>query len=574
MGSYYRNRYVRILTTGNFVLSASPAFTGTITASKITSSSSLSLDSNGGASVVVGANSPKQTGQFNTFIVLNNSTDLNPLFAVQTAGTSSGSNDIFINAPLYLNGAGTGTAGYYLVSGGASSPPTWVSTGGGTFNPAAPGPIGGTTPSTAAFTNISVNRSAGNPYIFWTEGTHYGTTGLATSAGSFFTDSAVADMCIRSDSGRVLMGPGTGSTASTAIVGTNGASNALTVNGGSIASTKQSTGFLTPSGQGAYMGWNRSSTGVTCFYNQLGGGTGGWEWVGYNSSNVSTGVCMTLSQSTSALSVSGGISSGGVISNNAFSVNGSGVMIIGGGVGTGGFTAGAGSSGTSPPSYIGISSASIGTGNGALNFGVGTVNTNQWCTFYNSSSAAIGSIFQNGVGGTTFSTTSDYRAKTNIQEVNNEEMLKNIMKLKIVDYNYITHKDCELKDIGVLAHELNDVFPHLVSGEKDSIDENGNPIYQTVDLMRFTPILVSCVQHQQTVIEKHDTLLSNMEDGKITAKTLHLEMENDRLKSDLNVANQRIDELESKVETLIALYMKEFHFKKPSFIKTKKQFPH
>ena len=75
--------------------------TGTVTASKITSSSSLSLDSNGGASVIVGANSPKQTGQFNTFIVLNNSTDLNPLFAVQTAGTSTGGNDIFINAPLY-----------------------------------------------------------------------------------------------------------------------------------------------------------------------------------------------------------------------------------------------------------------------------------------------------------------------------------------------------------------------------------------------------------------------------------------------------------------------------------------
>lgn len=85
---------------------------------------------------------------------------------------------------------------------------------------------------------------------------------------------------------------------------------------------------------------------------------------------------------------------------------------------------------------------------------------------------------------------------------------------------------------------------------------------------------LALVDIHHDMLSEHSTILENMEDGKITAKTLHLEMENDRLQSDLNVANQRIDELESKVETLIALYMKEFHFKKPSFIKSKKQFPH
>ena len=366
-----------ILMEGNFVLSNSPTLTGTVTASQITSPASTNfyIDVSAGTSAgtIVGYNTPKYTsgtrvfsvynnstdreamlyvnsvgtssggnnivlseqtyidsstgigcfvgrlsaktsGQGNPLTVFNNSTDASILFQVTSKGTSSGLDSVSISAPLSLGSAGFGTAGYYLVSGGPSSPPTWVSTGGGTFNPAAPGPIGGTTPSTAAFTNISVNRSSGNPYIFWTEGTHFCTLGLATTSGTFFTDSAVSDMCIRSDSGRVLLGPGTGSTPSTAIVGTNGASNAFTVNGGSIASTKQSTGFLTPSGQGAYMGWNRSSTGVTAFYNQQGLGAGGWEWVGYNSSNVSTGVCMTLSQSTSSLAVSGNVSAANITS--------------------------------------------------------------------------------------------------------------------------------------------------------------------------------------------------------------------------------------------------------------------
>ena len=566
MGSYHRNGYVRILTIGNFVLSASPTFTGTITASKITSSSSLSLDSNGGASVIVGANSPKQTGQFNTFIVLNNSTDLNPLFAVQTAGTSTGGNDIFINAPLYLNGVGTGTAGYYLVSGGASSPPTWVSTGGGTFNPAAPGPIGGTTPSTAAFTNISVNRSAGNPYIFWTEGTHYGTLGLATSAGTFFTDSAVADMCIRADSGRVLMGPGTGSTASTAIVGTNGASNALTVNGGSIASTQQSTGFLTPSGQGAYRGWNRSGTGATCFYNQQGLGAGGWEWVGYNSSNVSTGVSMTLTQSTSSLTLAGELtcsSSGSVntnsgtlnatsLSSNSLSVTGSGANAL--------FSP---TVGTTPAISISHNSISVG-GSAPLNIlsqGASTNNYTIGFYYFNAPTTLVGNI-SCGSANTVYATSSDYRIKKNVKKISYP--FKRLELLNPVEFDFVNGPE---RVEGFIAHEFQELYPHAVTGQKDDVDENGEIRVQGMDSSFLIPLLTACVQ-------EHQKVLDNMDDGKITAKTLLLEMENDRLKSDLNVANQRIDELESKVETLIALYMKEFHFKKPSFIKTKKQFPH
>ena len=60
----------------------------------------------------------------------------------------------------------------------------------------------------------------------------------------------------------------------------------------------QSNSFSSVSGQGAYFSWNRGGgTGTTSFGNQLGtGATGGWEWVAYNTSNVLTGVSMTLSQ--------------------------------------------------------------------------------------------------------------------------------------------------------------------------------------------------------------------------------------------------------------------------------------
>jgi len=449
----------------------------------------------------VGYNTPKSTGSILPLAVYNNSSDRTLLFGVQSAGTSSGANSIAINAPISLGGAGTGTSGYYLVSGGPSSPPTWVSTGGGTFNPAAPGPIGGTTPSTATFTTLTV--SASYPCTVLTDGTRTCYYALASATANYFNDALAGDGCIRTTttSSRILLG---NNVTSTVLIGTNGAYNALTVNGGCYASDVQVAGFIAPSTQGSFMGWNRiSGSGSSCFYNQRGGGGGGWEWVGYNSSNTLEGTAMTLGQ-TGNLNVTGSLASSG------FSVSSSGVMVIGSGVGTGGFTAGAGS-GTSPPSYIGTSSTSIAAGAGALNFGTGTVNTNQWCTFYNSSNAAIGSIFQNGLGGTTFSTTSDYRIKTNITTTNIDTVLSNVMKIQIHDYNYTSLPDAPMKETGIIADELQILFPQLVSGEKDETDDNGNPKYQQVDLMRLAPLLIACVQSQQNTITNLQTQLNLLE---------------------------------------------------------------
>jgi hypothetical protein len=44
--------------------------------------------------------------------------------------------------------------------------------------------------------------------------------------------------------------------------------------------------FIAPTSQGAGIAWNRTSTGRTCFTNQQGSGTGGWEWLSYSNTNV------------------------------------------------------------------------------------------------------------------------------------------------------------------------------------------------------------------------------------------------------------------------------------------------
>jgi len=140
--------------------------------------------------------------------------------------------------------------------------------------------------------------------------------------------------------------------------------------------------------------------------------------------------------------------------------------------------------------YIGTRPASIGNGNGAFNFGTNTTNGGQWCTFYDGTTP-IGSIFRNGLGGTTFSTTSDYRLKSDIQE--SEDTLPLLLKLKPVTFIHQVSKE-KIRATGFIAHEVQEIIPNLITGKKDAVKENGVPDYQQIDYAAFAPYLVKAIQ--------------------------------------------------------------------------------
>jgi len=214
--------------------------------------------------------------------------------------------------------------------------------------------------------------------------------------------------------------------------------------------------------------WNQSSgQGEMCFGNGFSTGTNN-AFAFYNSS-------LTKLFSINSL--------GGATTNTTLNVGTT--ATIGGGIFvTGGVTAGA-------VCFIGTSATILGgLGNGAMNFGTNTSNNNQWCTFYNSSNAAIGSIFQNSLSGTTFSTTSDYRLKSNERPIAHAS--SRLMKLKPYKFKW---KDSGEEDEGFFAHELQEVFPYAVGGEKD-----GEKM-QMVDYGRITPLLTAAMQEQQVQIE-------------------------------------------------------------------------
>lgn len=92
---------------------------------------------------------------------------------------------------------------------------------------------------------------------------------------------------------------------------------------------------------------------------------------------------------------------------------------------------------------------------------------------------AVGSISVTAAAAS-FNTTSDYRLKENITPI--DDAVARVMAYKPKRFNFKTTPDQTVS--GFIAHELAQVAPTAVLGAKDGVDEEGNPVYQGVDLTK------------------------------------------------------------------------------------------
>tara|TARA_Y100001938_G_scaffold124389_1_gene174368 strand:- start:2359 stop:3876 length:1518 start_codon:yes stop_codon:yes gene_type:complete len=90
--------------------------------------------------------------------------------------------------------------------------------------------------------------------------------------------------------------------------------------------------------------------------------------------------------------------------------------------------------------------------------------------------------------GTTYSTSSDYRLKENITAIS--DGITRLKTLKPSKFNFIG--DSKIVD-GFLAHEVTAV-PEAVTGTKDEVDADNNPVYQGIDQSKLVPLLVAALQ--------------------------------------------------------------------------------
>ena len=103
---------------------------------------------------------------------------------------------------------------------------------------------------------------------------------------------------------------------------------------------------------------------------------------------------------------------------------------------------------------------------------------------------ARGSINYNRSGGVVaYNTTSDYRAKTLIGEIENPGETIDALKVYRGVMNGATVERPML-----VAHEAQEVAPYCVTGEKDAVDDDGNPIYQQMDHQVLVPLLIAEIQ--------------------------------------------------------------------------------
>jgi hypothetical protein len=110
-------------------------------------------------------------------------------------------------------------------------------------------------------------------------------------------------------------------------------------------------------------------------------------------------------------------------------------------------------------------------------------------TYYFYAGSVIGSITQNGTTGVLFNTSSDYRLKESVKPLSGG--LARVNALKPSSYNW---KSDGSAGEGFLAHELAEVVPTAVSGEKDAVNADGTIKSQGIDMSRIVPILVAAIQ--------------------------------------------------------------------------------
>jgi hypothetical protein len=90
---------------------------------------------------------------------------------------------------------------------------------------------------------------------------------------------------------------------------------------------------------------------------------------------------------------------------------------------------------------------------------------------------------------TTYNSISDYRLKEAVQPLSGGLARVNALKPSIYKWK-VNGSSGE----GFLAHELAEVVPASVTGEKDAVNEDGSIKAQSIDMSRIVPILVAAIQ--------------------------------------------------------------------------------
>jgi hypothetical protein len=120
---------------------------------------------------------------------------------------------------------------------------------------------------------------------------------------------------------------------------------------------------------------------------------------------------------------------------------------------------------------------------------------NTFVAFHNYLNNLSGTITQPTATSVAYNTSSDYRLKENIAPMTGA--LAKVSLLKPVTY---TWKDGGQDWEGFIAHEVQEVIPQAITGEKDAVNEDGSIKPQGIDTSFLVATLTAAIQEQQAII--------------------------------------------------------------------------
>jgi len=125
--------------------------------------------------------------------------------------------------------------------------------------------------------------------------------------------------------------------------------------------------------------------------------------------------------------------------------------------------------------------------------------------FFNAN-GEIGRIRTSGTT-TAYNTSSDYRLKEN--EVAISDGITRLKQLKPYRFNFKTDADTTVD--GFFAHEVSNIVPEAIDGDKDATNEDGSIKPQAIDQSKLVPLLTSALQEAITKIETLEARVQALE---------------------------------------------------------------
>ena len=122
-----------------------------------------------------------------------------------------------------------------------------------------------------------------------------------------------------------------------------------------------------------------------------------------------------------------------------------------------------------------------------LNLATSSTSTKEHLQFFNPN-GKVGTI-KTLNSATQFNTSSDYRLKKDLKDFDG---LDKVSKIPVYDFKW---KVDDSSSYGVMAHELQDILPDAVSGEKDGEEMQG------VDYSKIVPLLIKSIQELEAKVK-------------------------------------------------------------------------